>query len=230
MSTKTIAGLFLIATPIWFTVWFSLLGARFDYPAILRRPPDEVLSRFRDGGTSLILMWWAFALSGGLLIVIAVLLARLFDRVAPTLALMALVAGVLAGLVQVLGLLRWVYLVPALARWHGDPDADHATKAATIVAYRAFHHYLGVGVGEHLGYALTGAWTILVGLAVLQSQVLAAWLAWVAIVIGAALVVCSLEFLGPNEERGWRLAGKAVPVVYVAWSLWLFALGVSLVV
>lgn len=229
MTTTTIAGLFLIATPIWFTIWFSVLGKRFDYPDILRRSPDEVLMRFREGGSSLIMIWWAFTMSGGLLIVIAVLLARLFNPVAPTLALLALIAGTVAGLLQVLGLLRWVYLMPALARWHADPHADDATRAATVVTYRAFHHYLGVGVGEHLGSALTGAWTILVGLAILQSEVLADWLSWIAIVIGAALIVCSVEFLGPNEERGWSLVGKAVPIVYIAWSLWLFAVGISLV-
>jgi hypothetical protein len=33
----------------------------------------------------------------------------------------------------------------------------------------------------------------------------------------------STEFLGSNEERGWKLAGDAVPVLYVAWSVWLIA-------
>ena len=34
--------------------------------------------------------------------------------------------------------------------------------------------------------------------------------------------------LGANEERGWTVAGVIVPIAYVAWSLWLIALGVSL--
>lgn len=38
------------------------------------------------------------------------------------------------------------------------------------------------------------------------------------------------EFLGPNEEKGWELAGKAVPLLYVAWSLWLLAFGIALFV
>ena len=58
----------------------------------------------------------------------------------------------------------------------------------------------------------------------------APWLGWVALPIGAALIVSSAEFLGPNEESGWELAGKAVPVVYVLWSLWLLALGIALLV
>jgi hypothetical protein len=42
------------------------------------------------------------------------------------------------------------------------------------------------------------------------------------------LVVGSLEFVGPNEEHGWSVAGVIVPLAYVAWSLWLIALGVGI--
>src|SRR4249920_563177 len=225
----TVAGCSLIASAIWFNVWFSVLAKVFDYPDILRRPTDEILERFRAGGSSLILIWWAFMLSGALLTASVVLLSRVLAPSAPTAALFALVLGVLAALVQVLGLLRWVYLVPALARAHGDPDASQASRDAVAVTFRAFHQYLGVGVGEHLGYLLTGAWTIAVGIAVVAGDVAGAWLGLLALPIGAGLVVSSTEFLGRNEEHGWALAGKAVPVLYVLWSLWLVALGVALI-
>ena len=230
MSLATLTGILLIASAIWFNVWFTVLAKRFDYPDILRRPTDEILERFRNGGSSLILTWWAFMASGGLFVVSVVLLTRLLEPEAATAAQLALIAGVLAGLVQVLGLLRWVYLVPALARAHDDPDASDATRDAVAVAFRAFHQYLGAGVGEHLGYLLTGAWTILIGIAVLSGNVVGEWVGWVALPIGAGLVVASAEFLGPNEEHGWKAAGAAVPVLYVAWSLWLVALGLVLIV
>jgi hypothetical protein len=230
VTTKAVAGILLIVTPIWFNVWFTVLARRFDYPEILRRPTGEVLARFRTGGASLILTWWAFMASGGLLIAAAVLLSLFLARHSPTVSVAALVVGVLAGLVQVLGLLRWVYLVPALARTYEDAEAGEATRAAAGVTFRAFHQYLGVGVGEHLGYLLTGAWTGLVGIAVLRGDAVASWLGWLALPIGAALIVASSEFLGPNEEHGWKLAGKAVPVIFVVWSLWLLALGISLLV
>lgn len=230
MTTKATAGALLIAAPIWFNVWFAVLARRFDYPNILRRPTEEILSRFRAGGSALILLWWAFMASGGLLIAASVLLSQVLGRQAPTVSAIGVVLGVLAGLVQVLGLLRWVYLVPALARMYDDPDASEATRAAAAVSFRAFHQYLGVGVGEHLGYLLTGAWTGFVGIAVLRGDAVTAWLGWLALPIGAGLVVSSTEFLGPNEERGWELAGKAVPVLYVLWSLWLLALGIALLV
>ena len=40
----------------------------------------------------------------------------------------------------------------------------------------------------------------------------------------------SAEFLGPNEERGWSLAGAAIPVLYIAWSIWLLGLEIALIV
>jgi hypothetical protein len=48
-------------------------------------------------------------------------------------------------------------------------------------------------------------------------------------VAGLSLLVCSLEFVGPHEETGWKLAEKLTPIAYVVWSIWLFATGVALV-
>ena len=230
MTLTTVGGAVLIASAIWFNLWFAVLARRFDYPDILRQPTEEILARFRDGGSSLILTWWAFMASGGLLVASAVLLSLVLMPGAPALSAIAVVAGVLAGLVQVLGLLRWVYLVPALARTHGDPEASEATRAAVMVTFRAFHQYVGVGVGEHLGSLLTGGWTGLVGIAILRGDAVAAWLGWAALPIGLGLIVTSAQFLGPNEELGWTPAGKVVPVLYVVWSLWLVALGIALIV
>jgi hypothetical protein len=96
--------------------------------------------------------------------------------------------------------------------------------------FRAMHQYLGVGVGEHLGYLLTGSWSLLIGTAVVGTEPIPAWLGWVGIVIGVGLLVGSAEFLGRDEEDGWRLAGAAIPMLYVAWSLWLLAMGIALII
>jgi hypothetical protein len=87
-----------------------------------------------------------------------------------------------------------------------------------VVVSEAFHRYLGVAIGECLGYLFTGAWTMLVGMASLQSSTFQPWLAWPGIAIGLFLVAGSLEFVGPFEEQGWKLAGTIVPIAYTAWS------------
>ena len=62
------------------------------------------------------------------------------------------------------------------------------------------------------------------------SQSLHSWLAFPGFVIGSFLLLGSLEFVGPNEEDGWTLAGSVVPVAYTAWSVWLIAAGVVLLI
>jgi hypothetical protein len=227
VTVERAAGIVLIVAPLWFNATFAVLGKRFDYPGILRRPTAEILERFRAGGSSLILLWWAFMLSGLLLIAAAVLLGQVlgFEGIAPV----ATAFGVLAGLVQMLGLLRWVYLVPRLARAYADPALTTEQREVHAAVFRALHRYLGVGVGEHLGYLLTGIWSVLIGVGVVQGAALPAWLGWPGIVIGAGLAIGSAEFLGPNEERGWALAGAGIPILFVAWSGWLLAMGIALV-
>jgi hypothetical protein len=134
----------------------------------------------------------------------------------PTLLSVATTLGVLAAAVQFLGIVRWPFLVPFLAEQEDSEAVD--------LVFQAFNRYLGVAVGEHLGYLLTGAWTTLAGIALLtESSVLGA----VGIVIGPALMICSLEFVG--RSGGWAVAEKLTPPAYVAWSLWLIATGVVLI-
>ena len=85
-----------------------------------------------------------------------------------------------------------------------------------------------MAVGEHLGYSLTGVWTLLTGVAAIQSTTVPAWIGVIGILIGGALVVCALEFVGPFERSGWNVAARLTPLAYVAWSLWLIATGVAL--
>ena len=221
----TLTGILLIVLPVAFNVAFAALAKAFDYPDILRRPTSEILDRFRAGGSRLVTLWWAFAMTALTFVPVAVLVSDVVDG-NPTVLRLAAAVGVLAGLVQLLGLLRWPFLVPYLAR--EDVDASPARREAVDIVFQAFHRYLGVAVGEHLGYLLTGAWSVLVGVALTQASTAPAWLGGLGIAVGALLMMCSLEFVGRFEPVGWRLAGTLVPVVYVAWSLWLAGVGVAL--
>ena len=227
-TTSLVTSILLIALPVAFNAAFAALAAVFDYPDILRRPTAEVLERFRAGGSRLVLLWWGFAMTAVLFTPLAVLLAATLDGADVVLLTVGAVVGVLAGAVQFLGLIRWPFLVPYLARADGDPDASPARKDAIDVVFQSFNRYLGVAVGEHLGFMLTGVWSILVGVAMLQSTEVHPLLGAAGIVIGAVLAVCSLEFVGSFERNGWKLAGTLTPFIYIAWSLWLIVTGVAL--
>ena len=223
-------GLLLIALPIAFNLFFYLLGRSFSYPDILRQPTAEILQRFQAGGTPLRLIWHGFALTAVALAPLAVLMGQILAPDGSAIVPVATVFGVLAAVVQFLGLIRWSYLVPYLARTYADPTATEATQDAVTVVFQSFHRTLGVAIGEHLGYLFTGIWTVLIGIAMTDSATFSAWLGWTGIALGITLIVGSAEFAGPFEETGWDLAGKIVPITYGLWSLWLLAVGVTLLV
>jgi len=213
-------AILLIAVPVAFTVLFAVLGTVFAYPAILRQPAGEVLERFAAGGSRLVLLWWGFAMTALAFVPIAVgIAAYLGDGI---LAQTSMVVGVLAALVQTLGLIRWPFLVPFLAR-----EREKNPQLVDLV-FEVANRYLGIAVGEHLGYLLTGAWTILVSVALLPVAPL--WFAVAGIVIGVSLLFGALEFLGPAEPKGWELAGTVVSIGYTAWALWLIVGGVLLLI
>jgi uncharacterized protein DUF4386 len=230
MTVELAAAVLLIAVPIAFNLAFFELGRAFDYPNILRKEPAEILRRFAAGGSGLILRWEALLLSALAMLPLVALVAVALNPPA-ALAVASVVVGSAAALVQALGLVRWPFAVPELARRYAAAEgADAAATRRTIeVVFATLHRVMGVGIGEHLGYLLTGVWTLLIGGAVISTAGLPGWLGVTGILIGIALLVGTLEFVGPNEERGWPLAGTIVPIAYLAWSIWLIALGVFLV-
>jgi hypothetical protein len=229
MNAEVPTAALLIAVPLAFNVAFFELGRAFDYPNILRKEPDAVLRRFAAGGSGLVLRWQALLLSALAMLPLVALVPVVLEPPAP-LAIASLVVGSAAALVQSLGLARWPFAVPELARRYVAAEGPEAgsTRQAIELAFTVMHRLFGVGIGEHLGYLLTGLWTLLLAASVIATTALPVWLGFVGMPIGAALLLGSLEFVGPNERDGWPLAGVIVPIAYVAWSLWLVVLGIGL--
>lgn len=230
MTTEVVTGVLLIVLPVAYNGLYTMLAHSFDYPDILRRPTTEVLERFRAGGSSLIWTWWAFAMSAVLLAPTAVLVSASFADANPTLLAVAVAIGLLAALVQFLGLIRWPLAVPHLAREMADPGSSESKKDAVDVIFQTLNRYLGVAVGEHLGYMFTGVWTGLVGAAVLQSEVVHPVFGVIGLLLAPLFLIGSAEFVGSHEKEGWKTAGTLVPIAYIGWSLWLLALGIALLV
>lgn len=207
------AGLLLVAVPLIFIAGFTGLQVSFDYPDILRRPAAEVLARFADGGGLLLAFWYAMMLAAILLVPAAVALGFHLWRRDPLLAALSAVFGVLAGLVQAMGLLRWIILVPSLATQNGlgGVDADAAGRL-----FDAANHYLGMGIGEHFGYLFTAVWTALVAALVWRPHKIVARCG-LAIAIGVAA--------GMLEPFGVPFTATINAVAYSLWAVWALMLG-----
>jgi hypothetical protein len=225
---RKLTGWVLILTPILINIPYTLLVMTFDYPDILRQAPGAVLTRYQAGGTPLLLTWWAFAMVGLPLVLAMIALRQLMHRPDTPYLQTATTIGVVGAVVQMVGLLRWTFVVPILAQMYTDPAASESTRAATIVTFQAIHQYGGVALGEHMGQLFTIVWMGLVSLAMFKSPLFRPWLAWFG--LGAALVY----LLAQTELFATVL--PQVPVVPQAgligsllWLAWLIATGVFLV-
>ena len=196
---------------------------------MLRSPAGSILSRFQAGGLRLKLVWYGFMLTAVLLAPLAVLLGQVLARDGLEIVPVTTTIGVLAAVVQFLGLARWPFLVPALAaslrractraRRHARRRRSCSTPSiATSASPSASASATSSPEPGRFSSAI----------AMLQSSAFDAWLAWPGIAVGALLVLGSLEFVGRFEENGWKLAGTIVPIAYTAWSLWLIIAGAAL--
>jgi len=223
IQVRRLTGSLLIVVPILFTLCFTLLQMLFEYPDILRQPAEVILNKFAAGGPGLVAIWYALTLSALLFIPIAVLVHQVVSEVDPPRYLwVATSFGVVAGLAQTLGFIRWPFLVPHLAGLYLAPTTGEAERAAVIVVFEAFHRYAGVAIGEHLGFLCTGVWTFLVAAALWKTGFIRRWLGILGMILAVGIVV------GVFEVAGWELAGTVNAISYLLWAVWLVIVGVHL--
>jgi len=222
MKLTTLTGLLLILVPIAFNVTFLLLGRAFEYPDILRKPTNYILEQFKAGGTSLRRLWYLFTFSAILFTPVPVLIHQVFQPEAPWFLVIGTTLGVLAGAVQFLGLIRWPFLVTSLADIYTQPNATPATREAVEVVFQAFHRYVGVAIGEHLGYLFTSVWTILLCMAIIVTHSVSPVFGWLGLLPAIGV------FVGVFEETGFKPASTINAISYLLWSVWLIAFGIAL--
>lgn len=222
MRPNTLAGLLLVLVPLGFNATFLMLQRTFEYPDILRKPTEYILRRFKEGGASLRRLWYAFTFSAILFAPVPVLVQQVFEPNVPWYLPVGTAVGVLAGAVQFLGLIRWPFLVTTLADMYVDPNASLATRESVSVVFQAFHRYIGVAIGEHLGYLFTSAWTILLCVAIIQTGIVNRLWGWLGILPALGVLV------GVFEETGFKPAAAINAISYLIWSVWLIAFGVVL--
>ena len=221
MTNTLLTGMMLIVTPIAFNTTFFLLQRAFSYPDILRQPTDIILRCFKDGGAPLRRLWYAFTFSAILFTPVPVLVHQVFPPDAPGFLVIGTVIGVLAGVFQTLGLIRWPFVVPYLADLYTDPQSTPATRDSAAVTFQAIHRYAGVAIGEHLGFIYTSIWTVLLCVAIIQTGVVSPLLGWLGILPALGVLA------GVFEETGFKAAGAINAISYILWSVWLIAFGIA---
>ncbi|UCH61149.1 MAG: DUF4386 domain-containing protein [Anaerolineales bacterium] len=228
INFRKLTGFFFIIGAILVYIPYTLLVMNFDYPDILRLPTAEILTRFQAGGNSLIYTWLAIAWVGLPLLLGAIMLKRILERENSPFLETATTLGVIGFIVQVIGLLRWVFVVPVLTRLFTDPTTDAVTKTSVSAVFVAVHQYGGVVLGEHLGQFFTIIWMSLISGIIYRSKMFSKWVAWLGWFASAVYLLAQTELLAT--------AIPSFPVIDWAgfygsllWLLWMLVLGVYLV-
>ncbi|HEV2928004.1 MAG TPA: DUF4386 domain-containing protein, partial [Propionibacteriaceae bacterium] len=221
---RRVTGWLFVVGAVTFAVAATILSSTFEWPDILREPPEVVLPAFVAGGTSLIWTWFAVAWTYAILLVPILLLPAALGRRDDPVLRAATFVGASSVLLSLIGFLRWVFVVPALADSYaaGDPT----TKAAVAAAWTAQHQFGGALLGEHLGQLLVIGWSITVSVVILRSGVLARWVGWAGLVASVLYLSGQGDILATAVPSFpvWDLGGLLGSTL---WGLWVLALGVA---
>jgi hypothetical protein len=226
-SLPKLTGILFILGAISVNIPYALLIAHFNYPDILRRPAGEILVAFAQGGSSLIYTWLAFAWTGLPIFFAILLFPKAIRRTADWILGPATIFGVVGAVVQMIGLLRWVFVVPGLAQAYTEPQASPAAQEAAALIFQAFHQLGGVLLGEHLGQLFTIFWMSLVSLAILRSRLFAPWTGWLGLVAAGVYFLAQGELLA-TILPDFPQVGPAGLAGSLLWLAWMVVLGILL--
>jgi len=225
---RKLTGVFFIVGAILVNIPFALLMINFDYPDILRQPTTEILTRFYAGGDSLVYTWLAFSWVGLPLLLGAIMLKRILENENSPFLETATTIGVIGFVVQVIGLLRWVFVIPLLARLFTDPGTCPATQASISAVFIAVHQYGGVVLGEHIGQFFTILWTSLISGIIYRSKMFSKWVAWFGWFASAVYILAQTELLA-TAIPDFPVIDWAGLYGSLLWLMWMFVLGIYLV-
>jgi hypothetical protein len=213
-TTRRIAAASMAAAALLAIAGFTALGAIFDYPKVLKEPVEVILSSYRDNEAAISGWFLALVISAALLAPVGVLLGRIAGgRLRPWIT----GVGIAAAIVQVVGLSRWVLLVPSISAAATIPEQN----ADALRSFEQLHFWLGTILGETVGYALTATFTVLVAIA-LSGTAVPRVLGYLGYLAAAMIATGVLIPLGVGVAGLTNFAG------YVAWCLWLVAMAVAL--
>lgn len=228
MKSRRWIGSAFVAFPIVINIPFAILASRFDYPDILRAPPAQVLERFATGGSSLVLTWYAFALCM-LLGLFAMTALPWVEGVGNRMRLgVATTFGAIACVFQLMGLIRWTFAVPMLAKVYTDPATSDAARSAAATAFLVLNQYAGVALGEHLGQLFTAVWMALLSANMFQAPQFRPWLGWLGYA-GSLLWLLGLsEGFATVLPFDPGILATVPPTAFLVMGVWMMAMGIAL--
>jgi hypothetical protein len=224
MKKEKTIGLLLISGAIAVFIPYTVLTMTFEYPDILRQDTGTILTKFHAGGSSLILTWWAFAILGLPLLIAYILIGQKFESKLGFIKWVTTV-GIISGIVQIIALLRWVFVVPVIANGYVSA-VDVAAKTAAISSFQTVHQFGGVLLGEHIGQLFTIIWTVMISYAFIKLNYFSKWVSWLGIIASAIYLVAQAELFA-TVIPGFPVWDMAGFIGSTLWLIWLIIVGIK---
>ncbi|MGK4567998.1 DUF4386 domain-containing protein [Flavobacterium sp. 3HN19-14] len=221
MKTQKHIGSLLLAGAIGVLIPYTILTITFNYPDILRQETGMILTKFHEGGSSLIFTWWAFAVLGLPLLLAYKKIGQLLESKFGF-AGWETTLGITGLIVQMIGLLRWTFVVPVLADNYIKGDA--MTQTASKIAFQVVHQYGGVVLGEHLGQLFTIIWTVMMTIAFDRMKFVPKWVTYLGYISSAIYLMAQAELFA-TVIPGFPVWGLAGFIGSTLWLVWLMVIG-----
>lgn len=224
MRNERTIGLLLILGAIGVFIPYTILTIIFDYPDILRQDTGIILTKFHEGGSSLILTWFCFAILGLPFIPAYVMIGQRLENKIGFVRWVTTI-GVISIIVQMVGLLRWTFVVPVLAN-NFTTSISEATKEANKAAFQTMHQFGGVLLGEHLGQLFTITWTVMMCIAFNRLRLFPKWLIYFGYISSAIYILAQAELFKTVIATFpvWDMAGF---IGSTLWLIWLIIIGIK---
>lgn len=222
IQSRTLA-LFLVLEAILVTAPFFILQSVFEFPDILRQPADYALKLFLQHESVIVPTYYVFLFSALTAIPLSVALVRFFaSNEAASKGNSALLSlGTATAIFQAIGFSRWVFTIPMIAHAYFAPNTAETSKQALALMYETLNRYLGMTVGEHLGFLSMGAWTIVLawqfGKAGVASERVSRILVWTGYATGVLTVLSAGEHFGGASAPLFAVLNIIANTVWIFW-------------
>jgi hypothetical protein len=198
ISIRRYAAIFLIIEFLLIFAPLIILGAAINWPGSLDEPASVNLPLILEKYMAMMtgysiylvysLLFWPMAYLTGRAIIIGDNENTLF-RVASGFA-------ALSTLARALGIVRWLFAMPVLARLYTNPATSEELKNNISMVYEMLNAYAG-GIGELLGVSLFASiWLVLISILLLRSSHWPNWLGYFGLIVAASLLLNLLEMIG----------------------------------
>jgi hypothetical protein len=216
------AALLLVLEVVLMLVPFMILQSVFEFPDILRKPASEVFELYSSRQSIITPAYYFFMLSGLILIPLSIAMHRTLQSSSESNNLLLRIStgfGIGAGIAQILGFIRWPFLMPYLADTYVSAASTTATKEAITVVYESFNRYAGMAVGEHLGWVLLGLWLMGISAVQLHSKIFRSWVGLLGLLSGALLLISAFEQLSGSLASAFASLNIVANYLLLGWLL-----------